>query len=359
MRAPRLQSTAPLLTVALLAGVSGLSSGCNSCMDEKPRKAIGADKDKGKDKAPAEAKKKERPQRSSVDRESVTITNQALVAQVGTKAYLWTDGRSAAVGFPVDKVTWSPAGFEYPLTQGTNVLTVGGGLYWKPGAPSADAVPVTTLLTSLAPPPAGYELSSERSKDDRMNVAIKGPEGRLVRLGTLEGAPTAIAWPTGTLPSVGKRSAALAGTTAFAKDAGGAYTAAAPEGATPVPMEAADAAMIKAFSADITRLTNGKGGDVLGAWLIDLDRDDKKEALVLTRGDMVNSSGYIVDMDDGTNRYYGVGAGGNAEGVVPVAFDVGEGRYIANVAPAGKGGVKTTLKLVRYDGYTFVLDQHR
>lgn len=358
MRAPRLQSTAPLLTLALLAGVSGLSSGCKGCMDEKPRKAIGEGADK--DKAPKEAKKKaERPTRSTVDRNAVTITNQALVAQVGTKAYLWTDGRSAAVGFPVDKVTWTPAGFEYPLTQGTNVLTVGGGLYWKPGPPSADGVPVTSLLTSLAPPPAGYELSSEPSNGDRMNVALKGPEGRLVRLGTLDAAPTAIAWPTGALPAVGKRSAALAGTTPFAKDTAGAYTAAAPEGATAVAMEPASPEMIKAFSADITRLTNGKGGDVLGAWLIDLDRDDKKEALVLTRGDMVNSSGYIVDMDDGSNRYYGVGIGGSAEGVTPVAFDLAEGRYIANVAAAGKDSGKTTLKIARYDGYTFLLDQQR
>lgn len=357
MRAPRLQSTAPLLTVALLVGVSGLSSGCQGCMDEKPRKAIG--EGASKEKAPKEPKKNERPTRSTVDRNSVTITNQALVAQVGTKAYLWTDGRSAAVGFPVDKVVWSPAGFEYPLTQGTNVLTVGGGLYWKPTPPSADAVPVSSLLTSLAPPPAGYELSSEPSNGDRMNVALKGPEGRLVRLGTLDAAPTAIAWPTGTLPSVGKRSAALPGTTAFAKDAAGAYASAAPEGATPVTMEPADAAMIKAFSADITRLTNGKGGDVLGAWLVDLDRDDKKEALVITRGDMVNSSGYVVDMDDGSNRYYGVGIGGSPEGATPVAFDLGDGRYVANVAPAGKDTGKTTLKIARYDGYTFLLDQQR
>ena len=126
-----------------------------------------------------------------------------------------------------------------------------------------------------------------------------------------------------------------------------------------MPTEAPSKDQLAAWTADINKLTNGRGGEVIAGWMVDLDRDDKKEAVLITSAAMPNPSAYVIDVDAGYPKYFSIGLNTGSGAPNLIAFDLNGGRYVGTVYVPPKADGKTVFKAVRYDGYTFLLDQYR
>ncbi len=262
-----------------------------------------------------------------------------VALQSGAKVWMWADGRSNAISYPIDSVSWSERGFEFETANGlARVLAPGGGLYYRAGRSAlTPARPLREMLQERRLPPAGFDVRYiAGAGGSRVQAVLVGPEERRVRLGLFQGRPDAQIWLRGKLPERGKPSPAVSGDWFFERDADGRFAGTPPEGAepqalVPVPPERSERwlAVAQAFRKDGEPLTLG------ASVYMDLDQDGESESVLCLDGSigMLEPRCVVVDEVDGEARLYAAGLPWVANGNPPIVFTMNGAPYLLMVSP--------------------------
>jgi hypothetical protein len=336
------------LLVLALGGLSLAQSGCGSCVAKKEVEKPVVEK-KGK-KAP---KKEAVPKTASRD---MVPTGTMVAVQVGARSYLWSDSRTGMLSMDTDKLAWSPNGFESPDLGGTKVLAPGGAQYWRFTPGKVKTTPIKDLYAAPGAAPEGYAISADPGKANRIEVTMRGPEGRYIRVGLFPEAPTATTWLQGVLPTGVKVAPRLDKSSGWKLSDDGTAKAEIPDGATPATMTAPSDDRLKGWLADAAKL---RGGEVKALWsgVLDLDGDPETEGLLCVSGGKGDYPCLVVDEVGGERRYHAVNLPYDdvSKGAAPIAFAKDGANYVMWLGPVARApaGSPAQIQTVRFTGAAF------
>ena len=327
---PRLQ------TLGLLVAALVLAPACGKGGKKKKKKRI---KEPVAAEAGAEAPAKAPPRRA----DALIPTPAALAIAVGDRAYLWTDGRTAATSAPAAQTTWSKEGFAYPDAGATRVLAPGGGAYWRFTPSTQPSTPLGDLFATQTTPPIGFELRLVTGPGTRTRVNLVGPEDRSVRVGLFNESPTAYVWLQGAPPAGVRPAPPPDPAVGWTRDPNSQVPLPEPPaGASPLHPAAPDPADLQAWLADIATLRAGPVTALTSARL-DLDGDPAPEGFVCVNGGKGDQPCFVIDEVGSERRYHGVDLPYDdpAKGEAPTAYTQDGATYLLWVGRPPKAGEGT------------------
>ena len=278
------------------------------------------------------------------------------------RVVLWGEGHQSAE-VPKSDVRFSPSGFEWSVPGGTRVLGTGGASYYRFGESNQESQSIEALFANPAPVPEGFEVKQKKASWTISGGSLRSRSGcgstQKLKLGPLSDSPhVAVGWMTGKMPN-GQAAPDWTCPSWTGQEKKVSVQAELPASVSSVSEEKG---LVGSWKRDLAEIRNVPESEVLSvnhAATIDLDRDDKDEAVLCVSGGQGRGSCYVVDMVGSERRYFALDMAGTGD-VGLLSFTVDDVPYVAWVGPlldAHRESTPSHVHVIRFDGGGYVTDK--